>query len=575
MSDQTPWDATIDLLVVGSGNGAMTGAICAHDMGIRDIHVIEKSEFFGGTSGLSGGGIWIPCNRYAAAEGAVDSIEDAKHYLDQVVPADQVPEEMIDTYLQNAPKMVDFMHENTQLQYASLAKYPDYYTNLEGSREGHRSLEPVPINRDLLGDWVHKLVVGGPMFINNRIAITQVEGQILVGKLKGYVWIFLKRVLSYLWDRKWRKENKFSRRATAGAAGIIRLWLSLKDRNIPLHLNTKLTKLIREGDHVTGVEIKIFKDKTIGGQSFKAGDTIKIGCNKGVILAAGGFEQNQEMREQYLPQPTNTEWSAGCFSNTGDAIRAGQEIGAATRLMQNAWWCTTLVVPTLKYPFLSIVTKSLPGCITVNQYGKRFSNESQNYMAFQQEAFAKHSEETPSFPMYMIFDHNFKANYAVFPIMGPKHFLPGRLFKEKFIAIEDTLDNLAKAMDIDPQGLANTVSSFNENAAKGEDPEFDRGKSAYDRYYGDPGVTPNPCLAPIVKPPFYAMRMEPGDFGTQGGLSTNKNGQVLSTEGTPIEGLYACGNCSAAILPTYPGPGSTLGPAMTFAYLAAKHLTKR
>jgi 3-oxosteroid 1-dehydrogenase len=130
-------------------------------------------------------------------------------------------------------------------------------------------------------------------------------------------------------------------------------------------------------------------------------------------------------------------------------------------------------------------------------------------------------------------------------------------------------------MDIDPQGLANTVSSFNENAAKGEDPEFDRGKSAYDRYYGDPGVTPNPCLAPIVKPPFYAMRMEPGDFGTQGGLSTNKNGQVLSTEGTPIEGLYACGNCSAAILPTYPGPGSTLGPAMTFAYLAAKHLTKR
>ena len=567
------WNLELDLLVVGSGNGAMTGAISASLMGLKDIVVIEKSDAFGGTSGMSGGGIWVPGNHYAKAEGQQDSFEDARRYLEQVIPEGMVPQEMIDTYLRTAPEMVSFLHDNTQVRYQSLEKYPDYYTNLEGSREGHRSLEPEPINRDVLGELMHKLVVGGPMFIANRIAITQVEGQILVGKLKGYVGIFIKLVLSYFLDAKWRKENKFSRRATAGAAGIIRLWLSMRDRNIPLQRNTALTKLIKEGDRIIGAEITFSEDATLKGQSFQKGQTIAVKCNNGVLLAAGGFEQNQEMREQYLPKPTSTEWSAGCVTNTGDAIRLGQDIGAQTRLMNQAWWCTTLCVPKLPYPFLSIVTKSLPGCITVNQLGKRFSNESQNYMAFQLEAFEKHSTDNPSFPMYMIFDHGFKRNYAVFPIMGPKRFLPERLFSEKFLAIENSLEALAEKMDIDAEGLKETIASFNHHAKNGEDPEFDRGKSAYDRYYGDPKVSPNPCLAPIAKPPFYAMRMEPGDFGTQGGLVTNTHGQVLSDDDTPIAGLYACGNCSAAILPTYPGPGSTLGPAMTFAYLAAKHMT--
>lgn len=556
------WDHEVDLLVAGSGNGAMTAAICAYDMGVGDVLVIEKAEKYGGSSALSGGGVWVPGNRYAKAAGAKDSYEEALSYLQHAIPEDLSSKEMLSTYLTNAPKMVDFLHNNSRVRYQSLEKYPDYFSDQPGAKIGHRSMEPEPINLSELGNEETMILGGGTMYMFYKFAITQVEAQVLVGRLKGWIGTSAKVILKYYLDIPWLLRGYgFSRRTTGGGAGIVRLRLSMKDRNIPLWLNTPLEELIIESGKIIGVVVS------------RDGKPFRIKTRNAVMLATGGFEHNQKMREQYLPKPTNTEWSAGCRTNTGDGIKAGQAVGADTRLMENAWWCTTKCIPGNNYPFLSIITKSLPGSIVVNQRGKRFSNESQNYMSFLKETFKQHSDEKPCVPCFIIFDSNFRKNYSVYPILIPNMFLPQRYYDEGFLGKADTIKELAENMGIDPLGLQQTIDNFNEYANTGKDIDFKRGDAAYDRYYGDPDVKPNPCLGPILRPPFYTIRIQPGDFGTQGGLTINTDAQVLNEEGEVIEGLYACGNSSAAVLPTYPGPGSTLGPAMTFAYQAAKKMT--
>jgi 3-oxosteroid 1-dehydrogenase len=374
-----------------------------------------------------------------------------------------------------------------------------------------------------------------------------------------------KMLLGYATDFPWRFKSKIARRLTCGSAGVARLRLSMIDRNMPLWRKTRLIELIANEGKVEGAVIE------------REGKRMNIRATRGVVLAAGGFEKNQAMRDKYLPKPTDTAWSAGVHTNTGDAITAGMAIGAAFKLVDGGWWFPVLCVPGESIPHLAIMEKSYPGTICVNREGKRVANESMNYMAYVKQAFAVHSSEHPSSPLYMIFDANFRSKYLVGPLMKasfrPDFTLPRIYYEKGFLAKADTIDGLAKQMSIDSAGLARTVEMMNTSARTGKDPEFGRGDSAYDRYYGDPTVTPNPCLGPIEKPPFYAVRMELGDFGTQGGLETDPNGQVKNIDGKPIAGLYATGNCAAAILPTYPGPGSTLGPAMTFAYRAARHLT--
>ncbi len=266
------------------------------------------------------------------------------------------------------------------------------------------------------------------------------------------------------------------------------------------------------------------------------------------------------------------------MDNTGDAINEGMRLGAATHRMDEAWWCNTISAPGEDIPRLSIMEKSYPGSIVVNPAGKRFSNESQNYMAFQLETFEKHSEEEPTYPTWQVFDADFRARYFVGPIytskMMPDFLVPWKRYEEEnFMARADTIRELAAKISVDPDGLEDTVSKMNGYARSGVDEELHRGESEYDRYYGDPRVTPNPCLGPVAKAPYYAVRVDPGDFGTQGGLVITADAQVTRDDGSVIEGLYACGNCSAPTLPCYPGPGSTLGPSMTFGYQAAKAIT--
>ena len=250
--------------------------------------------------------------------------------------------------------------------------------------------------------------------------------------------------------------------------------------------------------------------------------------------------------------------------------------GAAIKAMDGAWWCTMIKVPGEDLPRLSIMEKSYPGSVVINRQGKRIANESMNYQKYVQECFEAQANGTPVDPLWLVFDATFRYKYLVGPLMTgkmmPDRFLPKHFFSEEFLTKADSLEELATQTGIDQAGLMDTVRKMNEYARTGEDLEFKRGSFHYDRYYGDPEVTPNNCLAPVEKGPFYAIRLYLGDFGTSGGIVINSDGQVLREDGSVIEGLYAAGNCTAPVLPTYPGPGATLGPAMTFAYQGAKHL---
>ena len=563
------WDYEFDVVVVGSGNGALTAALCSHDGGAKTL-VIEKSSQFGGTSATSGGGVWIPNNRYAKAENVDDSDQDARNYINSVSPEGMIKDELIETYISEGPRMIDYLHENSQVKYRNLAHYPDYFPDNTGGKEGNRSMEPEPIFGTELGDDLGKLreqhpqtaFTMGPINMN----FTQVEGQLLLGALPGwktqFAKLFTKYILDFAMRLKWGWKD---RRLTMGNAGIARLILSLKDRKVDLWTLTAMTDLVDENGKVIG--IKATKD----------GSSINIKANKGVILAAGGFERDQDLRDKYLPKPSNAEWSAANIHNTGDALKAALKLGADTHQMDTGWWSTTMKVPGQEKGWLSMVDKSMPGNYTVNKNGERFSNESQNYVSFVNDMFAKFDEGNPCAPCYMIFDSNFRKNRPCGPLlqgsMQPDSAVPKEWWTPSFLSKGETLEELAEIAGIDAEGLRATQAKVNGYAVTGKDLELQRGDSVYDRYYGDPSVTPNPCLAPLKEGPFYCMVLYPGEMGTAGGLVIDTHARVLKQDGQPITGLYACGNVTTALLPTYPGPGSTLGPAMTFGYLAAKDIT--
>lgn len=557
---------SVDVLVVGSGNGGLTAALCNHLMGAGAVLIIEKAEKIGGTSAMSGGGIWIPGSHYAQQEGAEDSLEQARLYLQHALAGEDIPPELIESYLVNAPKMLKFMHDRTHVRYQSLAHYPDYYSTLPGAKPGHRSLEPEPVNASVLGSHFRYLIFTHHMMrMFGLIHFTQVEAQVLMLRLPGWIKVMASMIGHYLLDIPWRFKSRISRRLCCGSAGVARLFLSVIEQGIPIWFDAAMSDLIVEDGRVVGAEV------------LRSGRLVQVRARKGVVLAAGGFEHHQAMREQYLPKPTDARWSAGAITNTGDAIRAGIKHGAATRMLKNAWWCTTLCVPGEPAPRLSIMEKSFPGSCVVNAAGQRFANESQNYMAFQQCQFEAHHESSPCVPAYHIFDARCRRNYLIGPMMTqsmkPDWRIPNKWFTSGFVGKAATIEALARQMGIDPGGLQQTIEKMHRYAKTGVDEDFRRGESEYDRYYADPGIKPNPCLAPIDEGPFYAMRIEAGDFGTAGGLATNTDAQVLQEDGSAIAGLFAIGNCSAAILSTYPGPGATLGPAMTMGYQAAKKIT--
>ena len=286
-----------------------------------------------------------------------------------------------------------------------------------------------------------------------------------------------------------------------------------------------------------------------------------------MILGSGGFEFNLEMRQKHQPSPITTEWSTGAPSNTGGGIEAGVAVGADTALLDDAWWGPTIPLP--RGPWFCLAERNLPGSIMVNGAGRRFMNEALPYVEAVHEIYAGEATGVPHVPCWMVVDQRYRNRY-LFAGLGPRQPFPGHWLKSGVVVKSGTLAGLADKIGVPAEALAETVERFNGFARSGVDEDFHRGESAYDKYYSDPTVTPNPSLHVIDQAPFYAVKIVPGDLGTKGGLVTDEHARVLRPDGSVIPGLYAAGNTSASIMGhTYPGPGGTIGPAMTFGYLAA------
>jgi len=552
------WNHITDVLVVGSGGGGMTAALMAKDRG-ADALVTEKSGLYGGSTAMSGGSIWIPNNHLMKRAGLPDSPEEALTYL-KAVTAGKVSDERLRAYTKTAPEMVHYLEEKSRVRFQIVPGYSDYYPDVEGSKPGGgRTIEAVPFDVRKLGrvraelrPLPHQARVFGRMMATAYDAHGLLDSSML-GRMRA-ARIFALYVLN-----PFRSLSSIDTRRTLGNALVGRLRLSLADRNIPILLNTSASHLIIEGGRVIGLEAQ------------KAGQSVRIRANRAVILAAGGFAHNKAMREKYQRQPITDAWTVASPADDGDGIQMGIELGAKVDFMDDAWWMPTSLALGEEMPIMSIVDRSLPGCIIVNKKGKRFTNEAAPYIDVVKNQYASHFKEGGAIPAYFIMDQRFRSRYPAGPMLPM--YTPKRFISNGYLKVADTLESLAEKCGIDPQGLAAEVARFNQYAVAGKDLDFKKGDNSIDRFYSDPSVGPNPCLGPLDKPPFCAIELWPGDLGTKGGLVADDHARVLRQDGSPIEGLYATGNCSASVMGnSYAGAGATIGPSMVFGYIAASHV---
>lgn len=558
--------ASYDMVVVGSGAGGLLTALRAQHLGLS-VLVLEKGAQFGGTSAKSGAAVWIPNNRFMAQVGVKDSDEEAFEYLRTLID-DRVTDARIHTYINNAPKMLQFLMEKSPVQYVPIPGYADYYPDLPGWKPGGRTLDPEPIDGSAMGSALYDMVeTPRQSRAMGTVAMSIMEGSAILATVPGWKRIVAKIFLRYFLDIPGRLRGLRDRRLTQGNALVGGLWLALRDAGVPLWRKASVKKIMYDNGRVKGVVVD------------HNGRLVHVGARAGVVIAAGGFEANQEMRERYLPQPSSTEWSGGNPQNTGDLIRQAMALGADVALMEEAWWAPVFKVDGFEKNFVLFSEKSKPGLMLVDRNGSRFMNEAITYNSFGEEFYGARARGHDCFPAYAVFDNRYRKNYMFGPLLQSSYtpdWVHKNLFKRGLIIKADTLDELAAKLEINPQGLMASAAQMKVFAEKGVDEAFHRGDNDHDRFYGDPEVSPNPCLAPIDQPPFYGVKIYPGDIGTKGGLVTDCHARVLDEEEQPIPGLYAIGNSSASVMGNkYPGAGCTIGPAMTFGYLAANHAAER
>ena len=559
MTTESPPLWEVDVLVVGSGAGALTAALTAAELGL-DVLVIEKGHLWGGTSASSGGTLWIPCSRHMREAGLEDTPEEAFEYVKALV-GDEAPDGKIKAYIDNAAKMLDFLERHGGPKFRCV-NYADYHMDLPGAKQ-NRSHETAPISAGQLGpfyDSLQPVHQAGQAF--GRVNWTISEARPIITRGKGWLWTVIKVMGRYWLDLPQRYRSPKDRRLTAGNALLGQLRLGLNARNVPVQLGVSCKELIVEQGRVVGAEVELSGERRV------------VRARRGVVLGAGGFERNTEMRNAHFQTASSADWSGSQRNNTGDAIQAAQRAGAALDLMDAAWWAPAFRLSDEERARPMFVERALPGCMIVNRLGRRYMNESASYHVAGGEMMRLNSPECPTAPSWFIFDAEYRGKYALGPMLpGPPSMDRGlkASFKE-VLRKGNTVPELAAAMELAPDVLEGTFNRFNEYADKGEDPDFQRGVNGYDRYYGDPRNSPNPCLKALRKAPFYALKIFPGDIGTKGGVLTDEHGRALDEDGQPIAGLYAIGNTSASVMGrSYPGAGSTLGPAMTFGYLAAHH----
>jgi len=571
------YDHTVDVLVVGSGGGGMTAALKADAAGLSTV-IVEKSPKFGGSTALSGGGIWVPgapSQRRAGYRPDPDGVFD---YL-KTITGGLVSDERLRAYVDTAPEMMDFLERSSKwFEFVWKPGYADYYPELPGGSERGSTINVPEIDLRKLGDEEQNLLAPlalapkGIWFAPKDLRLFYQVRQNWRGKA----------VLVKLIWRMFRARVFGDRMAAIGQSLMARMRLALQEHDIPLWLSAPMTELITDVD-----------GRVVGAVVERDGKPLRIAASGGVVLATGGFDHDMQWRRQHLPL-LEQDWSFGNPAATGDGIRAGQKVGAATELLDEAWWFPAMCWPDGRLQFM-LNERMMPAQFVVNGAGKRFINEAAPYMDFAhamiegQQAFlgersdgekgaAEHIPcwlvtDIASFHRYVVGGHLPIPKVPFAPVPTGRK-IPQAWLDSGIVAAAGSFEELATKIGVPPAELLATAERFNDLARRGHDDDFNRGDSAYDNYYGDPTL-PNPNLAPLGKPPYLAFQIILGDLGTSGGLLTDKHARVLREDGSVIAGLYATGNTSSAVMGrSYAGAGATIGPAMTFGYVAAQHISE-
>ncbi len=551
-----------DLLVVGSGAGGLAAAVTAAALGLRVV-VVEKEGCFGGTTAWSGGWMWVPCNPLAVAAGIVEDVAEPRRYLQAVMGA-QFEAERVEAFLAHAPAAVRWFAEHTALQFVDGNTIPDFHGRLPGARTGGRSVCAAPFEAGVLGPLLPLLKPPHPLMSWLGMSIgSDLKHFLRAGRSWDSTAYVARRVLRQLAERALHGQGRLR---MGGNALVAALLASAQQRGVALHAGHAVRRLRVEGGRVTGALV-----------SSAAGDHT-LHASAGVVLACGGFPHDRARQRQWFA--TTPHWSAAPAGNTGDGLRLGEAAGAALKaddLADPAAWAPCSVVPmpgggTLNFPHL--LERGKPGLIAVDANGERFVNEAGNYHSFMRARF--HKTQGREAQAWLVCDHRFIRRWGLGAVR-PWPFTLGRWLANGYLRRGATPADLARAAGFSATGFERTLAAYNETAREGRDPAFDRGGTPYDRMQGDPHHPgPNPCVAPIERGPFYAVRVVPGSLGTFAGLAVDAHARVLQANGQPLPGLYAAGNDMASVMGGhYPSGGITLGPALTFAWVAAHHAAGR
>ena len=557
-------DFDCDVLVVGTGASGMSAAITAAAHGLK-VLVVEKQPQFGGTTARSGGWLWVPGTRLAADLGIHEPEGAARTYLRHEAGTHFDPDR-VDAFLENGPKAIEFFTGKTCVQFDMPAVFPDYHAEAPGGQQGGRSMVTRPFDGRELGARVKHLAPPLPELT--------VFGMML-GSGKE-IWHFMRvfrsfESLAFVTRRISRHAIDVGRHGrgmtlTNGNALAGRLAKAAMDLDIPVWLSSPARKLLVEEGVVAGAVVE------------REGRPVTVRARRGVVLACGGFPHDIERRKALFPHaPTGKEhFSPSPPANVGDGLRLAESVGGHVdpTIPNAAAWVPTSVTRRAdgsEGVMPHFIDRAKPGVIAVNRHGRRFTNEGNSYHDFVQAMVADCRGE-PEVMSWLLCDHRTLRQYGL-GCVAPFPMPIGRYLRNGYLKRGGTVEELAARIGIESVALKATVEEFNQGARNGEDPAFGKGSKAYNRYQGDALNQPNPCVAPIEKGPFYAIKLVVGDIGTFAGLATDRHTRVLDSSGKPIPGLHAVGNDSASIMGgNYPGAGITLGPALTFGYIAGMTL---
>jgi succinate dehydrogenase/fumarate reductase flavoprotein subunit len=504
----------------------------------------------------------IPGNSQSRAAGFSDGSEQADLYLNALIGA-ATNCELRNAYLHTGPSAIDYLCARTDVQFLPCGTHPDYRSNMPGAAVAGRAIVPEPFDGRLLGAEFRRIRPPVPEFmVFGGMMVGKADIPRLIGRFNSIAnFIYSAKLFArYLVDRLRYQRGT---RIMMGNALIGRLFYSLRKRKVPILFDTSIVDVTGDRRGVSGARLHA------------GGKEILVRTRKGVVLATGGYAHNQRFREAFMPRPVPAH-SMSYEGNRGDGVDIGQRLGAAITPEQctSGLWTPVSIVPRPDgskglFPHL-VFDRAKPGLIAVNSAGRRFVNEAASYHDFVLAMFEAH-KIAPSIPAWLICDRAFLGKYGL-GVIYPGHRNPGKFVESGYLVSAYTVEELAGKITADPAQLRNTIARYNGFTATGVDIDFGKGETELNRFNGDAGHKPNPCIGPVATPPFYALAVWPADIAVSTGLATDANARVLGNDGKPIPGFYACGNDMASVMAgSYPGPGTTLGPAIVFAYRAAMH----